>query len=129
MADDFAVTVSAGSLRADPADGFVVPHAWTDAGVVVAAPGTGAHLLHTAVATCVLNDVYREAQGSGLDVAGVAVVARGGFDAAWVSTGIAYDVEVDSPADHATVQALLARVDEVAEIPKTLRAGVRVGRG
>jgi hypothetical protein len=125
--DDFAVRVTAGSLRHDePA--FVVPHACTDDGIAVEGAGTGAHLLHTAIAACVLNDLFREAQADGLTLGGVAVVARGEFDDAWGSTGVDYRVELDSTEDEALLSALLARVDEVAEIPRAVRAGATVVR-
>jgi uncharacterized OsmC-like protein len=126
MADDFAVRVSAGSRRA-PDPTFVLPHAWTDGGVAVEGAGTGAHLFHAAVAVCVLNDVFREARAGGLAVDGVEVSARGGFTSEWASTGVVYDVEVDGvPEDE--LASLLARVDEVAEIPRAVRAGARVER-
>ena len=127
MSDSFEVVVEAGSFRS-PAPGAVVfPHRWTDAGVTVEADFTGAHLLHLAAAGCVLNDVYREAAALGIDVDGVRVVARGGFDPdTWASTGVTYAVSVDSPAPDLT--ALLARVDEVAEIPRAIRQGAPVTR-
>ena len=125
--DDFAVRVTAGSLRHDePA--FVVPHAWTDDGIAVEGAGTGAHLLHTAIAACVLNDLFRGAQTDGLTIDGVAVVAAGEFDDDWVSTGVTYRVELDSNDDEALLASLLARVDEVAEIPRAVRAGATVVR-
>ncbi|TNM37324.1 OsmC family peroxiredoxin [Nocardioides albidus] len=128
MADPFEVRVSAGSLRADDTAGWVVPHAWTERGIVVEAPGTGAHLLHAAVAVCVLNDVVREARSLDLVVHGVAVTAEGGFDEHWTSTGISYRVAIDSAEDAAAVSALIERVDEVAEIPRAVRAGADVRR-
>jgi hypothetical protein len=57
------------------------------------------------------------------------VAAAGGFDTAtWQSTGIDYSVEVssDAPADRLT--HLLAVVDQVAEIPRAIRAGAPVQR-
>jgi len=52
---------------------------------------------------------------------GALVTAEGGFEAdTWRSTGITYEVQLDSSADS---QIRLVRVvDEVAEIPKSLRA-------
>jgi hypothetical protein len=127
MADDFAVRLTAGSLRhGDPA--YVLPHAWTDSGIAVEGAGTGAHLLHTAIAACVLNDLFREAQTDGVSVNGVAVVAEGAFDDEWCSTGITYRVELDSTEDESLLTGLLARVDEVAEIPRAVRAGASVVR-
>ncbi|HAN33959.1 MAG TPA: hypothetical protein PLQ10_08030 [Ilumatobacteraceae bacterium] len=129
MADDerFGVVVSAGSLRS--ASGVVMPHRWTAEGVVVETEFTGAHLYHLAAAGCVLNDVYRESTRLGVVVNGVRVSAYGGFDTAtWASTGVIYDVEVDSDASEADVAHLIGVVDEVAEIPKTLRWGTTVTR-
>src|SRR5688572_6741551 len=105
-----------------------MPHAWTEEGVTVQVDFTGAHLLHLAVAGCVLNDVYREARELDIDVTGVRVVASGGFDPdRWVTRGIDYDVQVDGPSD-ADRGRLLSRVDAVAEIPRVIRAGGEVGR-
>jgi hypothetical protein len=125
--DDFAVRLSAGSLRHEGA-AFVLPHTWTDAGVAVEGGGTGAHLLHAAVALCVLNDLFREASAGGLTLDGVVVAARGGFRDDWSSTGISYEVELDSTEDEVRLAALLASVDEAAEIPRTVRAGAEVRR-
>lgn len=127
---DFEVACASGSCRgSSPAEGTVhFPHPWTREGVEVTAAFTGAHLLHASVAGCVLNDVHREAERLGVRVDGVRVRASGGFGDGWVSTGVDYAVEVDSPADAATLERLLAVVDEVAEIPRALRAGAPVRR-
>jgi hypothetical protein len=126
---DFDVVVASGTLRSGAADVVHFAHRWTDGGVTVEAPFTGAHLLHLAAAGCVLNDVYREAEALGLSVDGVRVTASGEFEAGtWRSTGIWYAVEVDATAPAADIERLLTRVDEVAEIPKSLRAGAQVSR-
>jgi uncharacterized OsmC-like protein len=127
--DDFGVVVAAGTLRSDDSAAVTFPHRWTAEGVTVDAAFTGAHLLHLAAAGCVLNDVYREAETLGLPVGGVRVTATGGFDTGtWQSTGITYAVDLDSPASPDEIAALLRRVDDVAEIPKSIRAGARVQR-
>ena len=127
--DGFDAVVAAGTLRSSDPGAVRFPHRWTPEGVSVEAAFTGAHLLHLAAAGCVLNDVYREAEGMGVPVAGVRVVASGGFDPeTWASTGIAYTVDVDSPVPERHVRALLQRVDEVAEIPRAIRAGAPVAR-
>lgn len=130
MADDdtFEVVVSSGRMR--PASGGVVmPHRWTDGGVTIECEFTGAHLLHVAVAGCVLNDVYRESARLGIVINGVRVSARGGFDTStWVSTGVTYDVEVDSDSDDSEIAKLIEVVDDVAEIPRALRSGTSVTR-
>jgi uncharacterized OsmC-like protein len=126
---DFAVVVSAGSLRADDEHAVRFPHRWTDEGVTVQADFTGAHLLHLSAAGCVLNDLYREASGLKINLFGVRVTAGGRFDTeTWQSTGITYQVELDSLADPADLAALLDRVDAVAEIPRAIRAGATVAR-
>jgi uncharacterized OsmC-like protein len=128
----FEAVVSAGSLR--PADfddgrGVAMPHRWTAEGVVIEADFTGAHLYLLAAAGCVLNDVYREAERLGVPVDGVRVRATGAFDTeTWASTGVEYAVEVASQADADAVEQLVRAVDDVAEIPKALRAGTTVVR-
>jgi len=124
------VAVSAGSLRPGASGGVVMPHAWTPGGVVVESAFTGAHLLLLAPAGCVLNDVYREAAALEIDIDGVLVRASGALDTTtWESTGVSYHVEVDSPANGEVIDELLGVVEDVAEIPKTLRAGTTVVRG
>lgn len=128
-AEDFPVSVTAGSLRTETADGWVIPHVWTEAGVAVRAAPNGAGVLHVAVALCVLNDVFREAQSCGVPVRGVRVTARGVFDTeAWVSAGITYRVDVDSSAPAEDVAKVVATAEEIAEIPRVLRAGMSVER-
>jgi hypothetical protein len=62
-------------------------------------------------------------------VNGVRVRACGGFDTStWASTGVLYDVEVDSDESDTDVAHLIEIVDEVAEIPRTLRSGTTVKR-
>lgn len=125
----FEAVAGAGTLRSTAAEAVLFPHQWTAEGVTVETTFTGAHLLHLAAAGCVLNDVFREAGRLGVPVHGVRVTASGGFDTGtWRSTGIAYLVELDSPAPVADLDALLAAVDAVAEIPKAIRAGAPVAR-
>ena len=120
------VRATAGSLKA--ADGVRLDHAWTDDGVVASPVTNGAQVLHLSVALCVLNDAYREAQRLGLEIDGVAVEADGSFDDDWHSTGIEYAVVLDTRGSQDEVRRLHAAVDEVAEIPRAIRAGARVTR-
>jgi hypothetical protein len=130
MADaDFPVSASAGTLRDASGSGWTVPHHWTPEGVAVNGEGNGAAVLHLSVALCVLNDTFREGEALGVPVTGVRVRAGGTFDQeAWVSTGISYAVQVESTAPAGDLARLLERVDEVAEIPRALRAGMSVER-
>jgi hypothetical protein len=126
---EFGVAASAGTLRDDAVAGWTVPHDWTPEGVVVEGEGNGAAVLHLSVALCVLNDTFRESQALGVPVSGVRVVARGSFNTeSWISRGITYSVEIDSPASPDELDKVLTRVDEVAEIPRVLRAGTSVER-
>ncbi|GAB3801566.1 OsmC family protein [Micromonospora zhanjiangensis] len=125
----FAVVVGAGSFRSDDAGAIRFPHRWTAEGVTIEADFTGAHLLHLAAAGCVLNDIYREAGDLGICIHGVRVSAQGAFDPqTWTSSGITYQVELNSPASAEELAVLLDRVDEVAEIPRALREGTTVRR-
>lgn len=129
--NNFAVVCASGSLRVGLGDEDQLTHfrhRWTDGGVDVAAGFTGAHLLHLAVAACVLNDVHREADKLGVPIDGVRVHAEGAFGEDWSSTGITYRVEVDSPADPAGIEQLIDIVDQLAEIPRAIRAGAPVTR-
>ena len=129
MDDRFDVAVGAGTLRSASGQAVSFPHRWTPDGVTVDADFTGGHVLNLAVASCVLNDVYREAATLGIELNGVRVRAAGGFDTAtWQSTGIEYSVEVSSDAPADQVDHLLAVVDQVAEIPQAIRAGAAVQR-
>ena len=122
----FGVRATAGSLRESV--GVVLQHSWTDEGVVVDPVMNGAQVLHLSVALCVLNDTYREAERLGLEIDGVAVEADGGFDDQWRSTGIVYSVTLDSRASMDDLTGLMAVVDDVAEIPRAVRAGAPVQR-
>ena len=127
--ESFAVVVGAGLFRSDDGRAVRFSHRWTPEGVTVEADFTGAHLLHLAAAGCVLNDIYREAGELGIRVDGVRVSAEGGFDThTWVSSGITYRVELSSPASAQELAVLLDRVDDVAEIPRAIRAGTTVRR-
>jgi uncharacterized OsmC-like protein len=129
MDDRFEVTVGAGTLMADSDATVRFAHRWTPGGVTVEADFTGGHLLHLAAAGCVLNDLYREAATLGIELKGARVVASGGFDTAtWQSTGISYSVKVSSDAPADQLARLLELVDQVAEIPRAIRAGASVGR-
>jgi hypothetical protein len=57
------------------------------------------------------------------------VSASGQFDTSdWTSRGISYSVEVSSDISPDELDRLLAVVDQVAEIPRAIRAGAIVGR-
>ena len=125
---DFAVTASAGTLRRGAGSGWTVPHDWTPEGVVVDGQGNGAAVLHLSVALCVLNDTFRE--GAALEVPcrgprprrrrlrqGELGVHRHRLRGGDRLVGVGR-----------RGRKVLDRVDEVAEIPRVLRAGMSVER-
>lgn len=125
---DLHVEVVLGAGSRTFTGGDLLDHGWSDEGISVDTEATGAHQLLVAVGCCVVNDIYREAQ-PGIRVDGVTVRVAGELDAtSWSSASIAYEVEVDSPEDDATIARLLEQVDAVAEIPRILRGEVTVSR-
>ncbi len=90
----------------------------------------GGQLLYLAIAGCVSNDLFREAAADGIDLSHVRVVVRGDFsgDPA-VSTPIEYELELNGEAPAEALRALARRVDEIAEIPNSLRGATPVALG
>lgn len=90
----------------------------------------GGQLLHLAVAGCISNDLFREAAARGIELTRVVVRADGDYEGEpAVSTGISYSVEVQGRASEADLRALVDLVDEVGEIPNSLRRGTGVVLG
>jgi uncharacterized OsmC-like protein len=89
----------------------------------------GGQLLNVAVAGCVANDLFREAAKRGIRLERVRVVADSDYagDPA-ISTPIEYVVEVAGDAAPAALAELVAFVDEIAEIPNSIRRGTVVRR-
>jgi len=91
----------------------------------------GGQLLYLAIAGCVSNDLFREARLQGIALARVRVTVRGDFAGdPPISSEVEYDVEIEGQASPEQLEALVERVDRIAEIPNSLRGGtrVRVGR-
>jgi uncharacterized OsmC-like protein len=79
------------------------------------------------VAGCVSNDLFREAAKRGIALTRVVITADGGYSGEpAVSTGISYAVEIEGLAPEAELRALVRHVDEIAEIPNSLRVGTQV---
>lgn len=87
----------------------------------------GGELLYLAIAGCVSNDLFREAQAEGIELTSVRVRVRGDFggDPA-VSEPVEYEVDVEGGAPRERLDELVERVDLVAEIPNSLRRGTPV---
>jgi putative redox protein len=87
----------------------------------------GGQLLYLAIAGCISNDLFREAHAAGIRLEDVRVVVRGDFSGEpAVSTPIEYDVELSGDGSAQLLRELVARVDEIAEIPNSLRRGTAV---
>ena len=71
--------------------------------------------------------MYREADARGLSLTRVAVTVDGDFPARGEgSTPIVYDVVLEGDAPTADLEALLAEVEAIAEIPRSIREGTPV---
>ena len=87
----------------------------------------GGQLLYLAVAACISNDLYREADRAGLALRRVAISVHGDFpQRGSASTAISYDVELEGDAPASRLEALIDEVDGLAEIPLSLREGTPV---
>jgi putative redox protein len=87
----------------------------------------GGQLLNLAVAGCISNDMFREASRAGVTLRRVRVSARSDYrgDPA-VSTAIEYEVELEGDAPQDVLRELVERVDQIAEIPNSIRQGTEV---
>ena len=87
----------------------------------------GGQLLYLAVAGCISNDLFREAQVAGIELSSVRVKVGGDFAGEpAVSDEIQYEVEVAGNVSEDRLRALIDHVDEIAEIPNSLRQGTHV---
>jgi uncharacterized OsmC-like protein len=87
----------------------------------------GGQLLYLAVAGCISNDLFREARTAGIELESVRVKVGGNFvGEPVISDEILYEVELKGDAPEERLQALVDQVDEIAEIPNSLRQGTRV---
>jgi len=82
----------------------------------------GGQLLYLSIAACWSNDLYREAATMGIELDRVEITVDGDFPARGSgSTPISVDVAIGSSAPEEQVRKLIAEVERVAEIPRTIR--------
>jgi uncharacterized OsmC-like protein len=82
----------------------------------------GGQLMYASIAACVSNDLYREAATMGIRLSRVAITVDGDFPGRGRPSGpVVVDVELEGDAEDARLDELLAIVDEVAEIPNSMR--------
>jgi putative redox protein len=73
------------------------------------------------------NDLFREARAAGIELSSVRVKVSGDFAGEpAVSDEIRYEVQVARNATEDRLRALVDQVDEIAEIPNSLRQGTQV---
>ena len=87
----------------------------------------GGELLYLAIGGCVSNDLFRDAAARGIALTSVRVVVHGDFSGTpAVSEPISYEVELGGDASSEELEALVAQVDAIAEIPNSVRRGTEV---
>jgi putative redox protein len=87
----------------------------------------GGQLLYLAVAACLSNDLYREAETLGIALKRVELIVDGDFPGrGQPSTPINVDLTVEAEAPVARLAALVDVVEGVAEIPNSFRGTTRM---
>lgn len=82
----------------------------------------GGQLLYLAVAACISNDLYREAGARGMTLSEVALSVDGDFPGrGQPSTPIEVSLEVTGDGSQDELAALVDEVEQVAEIPNSMR--------
>ena len=90
----------------------------------------GGQLLFAAIAGCYSNDLYREAATLGIRLTRVAVDVDGDFPKRGEpSTPITVDLDVTGDVPEGRLRALVDLVDEIAEIPNSIRGTTPVTLG
>jgi putative redox protein len=87
----------------------------------------GGQLLNMAVAGCISNDLFREAAARGVALDRVVVRAASDYQGTpAVSTEIGYSIELYGPSSAEELHDLVRYVDEIGEIPNSIRNGTAV---
>lgn len=87
----------------------------------------GGELLFLSLATCVCNDIYREAARRDIKIKSIEVNVSGDFGKEGEpASNISYHVSIESDTPKNEIIKLISDVDTVAEIHNTLRKGVNV---
>jgi organic hydroperoxide reductase OsmC/OhrA len=82
----------------------------------------GGQLMYASIAACVSNDLYREAATMGIELSRVSLTVEGEFPGRGQPSGpVTVEVELEGTASDAHLDELMAVVDEVAEIPNSMR--------
>ena len=82
----------------------------------------GGQLLYLSIAACLSNDLYREAATMGIELDGVDVAVDGEFEGRGSgSSPITVNLTLRSSAPEQRLHELVAEVERVAEIPRSIR--------
>ncbi len=131
---DYSASISTdkgdASTAVDPA-GFSIRHHMSGSARLEMSKPTGGHLLHIAVGICVFNDILAQAKARSIPIVSLRVSVDGGFagDPHYVSTGITYDIDIDSPVSRDMIDELIADVIDDASIPRSIQQGTPVQLG
>jgi len=87
-------------------------------------------MLLLAIGGCYLNDIYREAAKSKIDIKNVQVVVEGDWGGDPVrAQNVSFSVKVEAAATGEEISELIKHTDNIAEIPNSLRLGTQVSLG
>jgi uncharacterized OsmC-like protein len=88
----------------------------------------GGELIFLAIASCYINDIYREAKIRNIEVDAVEVTVEGEFEGSpgCVAENVTYSAKVTANASEEDILDLIEHTDTVAEIPNTLRSATSV---
>ena len=87
----------------------------------------GGELLFLALAVCYCNDIYRGAKKTGMEIISVEVTVDGVFGGEGEpASQVSYQARVAAKADAQTIEELMQRTDQLAEIHNTLRASTPI---
>lgn len=111
--------------------GFSLGHHLAGSAHVEMSKPTGGHFLHAAVGMCIFNDTLSLANERAIVIDALRVDVDGGFagEEYYVSTGITFDIAIESPASRDEIAALIAAVIDDASIPRSIQQGTPVRLG
>lgn len=88
---------------------------------------SGEELFMMSIGASICNDLYREAANLELEITNVEIIINGDWSGEPAhARNIRYDIKVQSPAPREKIEEVIRFIDQVAEIPHSLRVGTQV---
>lgn len=88
---------------------------------------SGEELFMMSIGASICNDLYREAANLELEISDVEIVINGDWSGEPAhARNIRYDIRVKSSAPREKIEEMIRFIDQVAEIPHSLRTGTPV---